>query len=87
VDQPIRSGDTLFNIRAPGVVKDHLSIGATWVLSPQSEVSFAYTHAFENTVRGQNSIPAGVPPSGFGGGDANLKMYQDALGIAYTWKL
>ena len=87
VDQPIRSGDTLFNILAPGVVKDHVSIGATWVLSPQSEVSFAYTHAFENTVRGQNSIPPGVPPSGFGGGDANLKMYQDAVGIAYTWKL
>lgn len=87
VDHPIRSGDTLFNILAPGVVKDHISIGATWVLSPKSEVSFAYTHAFENTVRGQNSIPPGVPPSGFGGGDADLKMYQDALGIAYTWKL
>jgi long-chain fatty acid transport protein len=82
VDQPIRAGDTLFNILAPGVVKDHVSIGATWVLSPQSEVSFAYTHAFENTVRGQNSIPAG-----FGGGDANVRMYQDALGVAYTWKL
>lgn len=82
VDQPIRAGDTLFNILAPGVVKDHVSIGATWVLSPASEVSFAYTHAFENTVRGQNSIPAG-----FGGGDANVRMYQDALGVAYTWKL
>lgn len=82
VDQPIGSGDTLFNILAPGVVKDHVSIGATWVLSPQSEVSFAYTHAFENTVRGQNSIPAS-----FGGGDANVRMYQDALGVAYTWKL
>jgi long-chain fatty acid transport protein len=82
VDQPIRSGDTLFNILAPGVVKDHVSIGATWALSPQSEVSFAYTHAFENTVRGQNSIPAS-----FGGGDANVRMYQDALGVAYTWKL
>lgn len=82
VDQPIRRGDTLLNILAPGVVKDHLSLGATWVLNPQSELSFAYTHAFENSVHGQNSIPAA-----FGGGDANLKMYQDALGVAYTWKL
>lgn len=78
---------TLFNILALSVVMDHISIGATWVLSPQSEVSFAYTHAFENTIRGQNSIPPGAPPTGFGGGEANLKMYQDALGIAYTWKL
>ena len=82
VDQPIRSGDTLFNILAPGVVKDHVTLGATWVLSPASEVSFAYTHAFENTVDGKNSIPAS-----FGGGEANLRMYQDALGVAYTWKL
>lgn len=82
VDQPIKRGDTLFNILAPGVVKDHLTLGATWILSPEAEISFAYTHAFENTVNGQNSIPVG-----FGGGDANVRMYQDALGIAYTWKL
>lgn len=87
VDQPIPRGDTLFNILAPGVVKDHVSIGATWVISPQAELSFAYTHAFENTVRGQQSIPSGFPPSGFGGGEANIRMYQDALGLAYTWKL
>jgi len=82
VDQPIRRGDTLLNILAPGVVKDHVSVGATWVLSPQSELSFSYTHAFENSVNGSGSIP-----SAFGGGEANLKMYQDALGVAYTWKL
>ncbi len=87
VDQPIKSGDTLFNILAPGVVKDHVTLGATWVLSPTAEVSIAYTHAFENTVRGQNAIPPGFPPSGLGGGEANLRMVQDALGIAYTWKL
>jgi len=45
-------------------------------------LSFSYTHAFENSVNGSNSIPAA-----FGGGEANLKMYQDALGVAYTWKL
>ncbi len=82
VDQPIRSGDTLFNILAPGVVRDHVSLGATWIVSPQSEWSFAYTHAFAHDVHGSQSIPAS-----FGGGDANLRMYQDALGVAYTWKL
>ena len=82
VDQPIRSGDTLFNILAPGVVRDHVSLGATWIVSPQSEWSFAYTHAFAHDVHGNQSIPAS-----FGGGDANLRMYQDALGVAYTWKL
>ena len=32
-------------------------------------------HAFEETVKGSNSIPAG-----FFGGNANLKMYEDSFG-------
>ena len=80
--QPIRSGETLFNILAPGVVQDHLTLGTTWVLENKAELSLAYMHAFENSVNGSSSVPAG-----FGGGEANLKMYQDSLGVAYGWKL
>lgn len=80
--QPIRKSETLFNILAPGVVQDHITLGATYVLPNKSELSFAYMHAFEEKVRGAGSIP-----SNFGGGDANLKMYEDSLGIAYGWKL
>lgn len=82
-DQPIRSSDTFFNILAPGVIKDHLTLGSTWVLPNKAELSLAYVHAFENSVNGVNSIP-NAP---LGGGNANLKMYQDSLGIAYGWKL
>jgi long-chain fatty acid transport protein len=70
---------------APGVVQDHLTLGATWVLPNKSELSFAYMHAFEKKVNGSNSIPGG--PNGFGGGDANLKMHEDSLGIAYGWNI
>ena len=80
--QPIRGGETLFNILAPGVVQDHLTLGTTWLLENKAELSLAYMHAFENSVNGSGSIPAG-----FGGGEANLKMYQDSLGVAYGWKL
>jgi long-chain fatty acid transport protein len=85
--QPIRSSDTLFNILAPGVIQDHVTLGATWVLANKSEVSLSYIHAFEENVNGSGSIPPGFPPAGFGGGEANLKMYQDSLGIAYGWQL
>lgn len=81
-DSPIRSADTFFNILAPGVIKDHLTLGATWVLPTKGELSFSYVHAFENTVNGANSIPGFM-----GGGNANLTMYQDSLGIAYGWNL
>jgi len=80
--QPIRKSETLFNILAPGVVQDHITLGATYVLPNKSELSFSYMHAFEEKVRGAGSIPAA-----FGGGEANLKMYEDSLGIAYGWKL
>ena len=85
--QPIRKSETLFNILAPGVVQDHVTLGATYVLPNKSELSFSYMHAFEEKVRGSSSIPPGFPPAGMGGGNANLKMYEDSLGIAYGWKL
>ncbi|HZM36428.1 MAG TPA: outer membrane protein transport protein [Burkholderiales bacterium] len=79
--QPIPQSQTLINILAPGVVEDHLTLGATWRLSEASELSVAYMHAFEKTVNGSGSIPPA-----FGGGEANLRMDQDALGIAYGWR-
>ncbi|HVP08011.1 MAG TPA: outer membrane protein transport protein [Burkholderiales bacterium] len=83
--QPIPASQTFFNILAPGVVEDHLTIGATWAVNAKNELSLGYMHAFSKTVNGSNSIPPGPPP-GFGGGNANLKMHQNSLGIAWGWK-
>lgn len=79
--QPIRRSETLFNMLAPGVVQDHLTLGATWILPNKNELSVAYMHAFEEKVRGQNSIP-----TIYGGGNVNLKMHEDSLGVAYGWQ-
>ncbi|WP_112069552.1 OmpP1/FadL family transporter [Herbaspirillum rubrisubalbicans] len=79
--QPIPSSQTLFNILAPGVVQDHVSVGGTYKLAGGGEVSLAYTHAFKKTINGAASIP----PS-FGGGNANVHLEEDILGVAYTWK-
>lgn len=81
LDQPIPASQTFFNILAPGVVEDHLTLGLTMEMSKTSELSFMYMHAFEKKVNGSGSIPAG-----FGGGEANLRMSQDSLGVAYGWK-
>jgi long-chain fatty acid transport protein len=85
LDQPIPQNQTFVNIFAPGVVENHLTLGATWNVSKDSELTVAYMRAFENTVNGSGSIPPGPPP-GFGGGEANLRMSQNALGIAWGWK-
>jgi long-chain fatty acid transport protein len=84
-DQPIPNSQTLLNILAPGVVQDHLSLGGTWTLADKSQVSVAYVHAFKKTVNGSGSIPPGAPMAGLGGGESNLTMTEDSIGISYGW--
>ncbi|MGA7986315.1 MAG: outer membrane protein transport protein [Burkholderiales bacterium] len=80
--QPIPENQTLFNILAPGVVEQHVTLGATWTLANNNELTLAYMHAFKKEVNGVNSIPLS-----FGGGEANLHMYEDSIGIAYGIKM
>ncbi len=82
-EQPIPTNETLFNVLAPATVEDHLTLGATWTLANKAELTVAYMHAFENTVNGSGSIPLG---GGFPGGEANIGMSQNSLGVAYGWK-
>lgn len=79
-DQPIPNSQTFLNVLAPGVVQNHLSLGGTWKLADKSEVSVAYVHAFKNTVNGAGSIPAP-----YGGGNANITMHEDSIGVSYGW--
>jgi len=79
-DQPIDKDQTMFNILAPAVIEDHVTIGMTYALAHGSELSLFYMHAFSNEVKGSNSMP-----QAFGGGEADIEMSQDAFGIAYGW--
>ncbi len=81
---PVRSDidSVTFNIIAPGVVEQHLTLGATWILQNKSELTVSYMHAFSNSVTGPSaSALLGV------GGTETLKMYQNSIGIAYGWKM
>jgi len=78
--QPIPASQTFLNILFPAVVQDHLTLGATLQTGP-TELTVGYMHALKKTVSGAGSIPAG-----FGGGEANLKMYQDSLGVGLGMK-
>ncbi|MGD2119516.1 MAG: outer membrane protein transport protein [Chromatiales bacterium] len=83
---PIPSSETAFNIFAPATVEHHLTLGASWKLDQQREITISYMHAFEKEIKGSGSLV--VPAAGAGGaGEVDLKMYQDSLGIAMSWKL
>ena len=79
--QAIPSSQTFLNILAPGVIQDHLGLGATWRQGKSGELSVAYTHGFKKTVNGSGSIPAA-----FGGGEADIHLAEDILSVAYGWK-
>lgn len=76
-DNPVSGSDVTFNILAPGVIKDHLSLGFTYDLSEQAEVNFVYTHAFHNSVTGDSLA--------FGGKET-IKMHQNTIGLGLGWK-
>ena len=84
-NQPVQQAETFFNILAPGVVTKHLTVGATWVTPGGGELTGFVAHAFGETVNGAGSIPPGNPP-GFGGGNANIRLKENIVGIAYGWK-
>lgn len=77
-EQPIPSSQTMFNVLAPGVVENHLTLGASWNLDKSQELTFAYMHAFEKTVDGDYT-------PGFG--TADITMSQDSFGLQYSWKM
>ncbi len=74
--QPISEDQTFFNILAPGVIESHLTLGATWALANNGELTVGYMHAFKKTVTGTAGT-TGI----------NLDMSQDSLGVAYGWKM
>lgn len=77
---PYDGSQTFFNILAPGIVKDSVSLGATWKLADKSEISAFYMHAFRNTVSGVNDIPAA-----YGGGNVSNTLSEDSVGVSYGW--
>lgn len=92
---PIGDDQTAFNVLAPATVEDHLTLGVDWKLTNKSNVTVAYMHAFENEIKGSSAqtaqgpvdpgafIPVGPHPIA-NASPANIKMYQDAIGVSYT---
>jgi long-chain fatty acid transport protein len=57
-DQPIPESEVLFNILAPGVIEDHLTVGLTTLLSPKSALHFSLMRGFSSSVSGPNPLEA-----------------------------
>jgi len=60
-----------FNIVAPATTENHMTLGATYKLDKQTELNFAYMHAFSFEQSGPTYI----------GNTGTIKMYQDSFGM------
>jgi len=75
---PIPASETFLNILAPGVVQDHFTAGATFKANDNFEITGYVMRAPTNKVEGQGSIP--LP---YGGGEANIRLSETALGLSF----
>ena len=76
-DKLFANAEALFNILAPATVRTHASLGGTYQLDESNNISFAYTHAFNEKVAGQNPTFTG-PQTG------SVEMDQNELEVSWT---
>lgn len=83
---PISAADVTFNILAPGVMKQHYTLGLTYAVSPSSEFTLAGMIAPSQKVRGSSlfNSPALFGPGA--GGTETIRMHQHSVGLAWAWK-
>ena len=70
---------------APGVVQDHYTLGFTYALDKNSEITMAYMHAAKQSVTGSSLFNALIPVANAGGTE-KIQMLENSLGIAWGTK-
>ena len=73
------SKEILFNTLAPATIANHISVGASYQMTPAWQLTFAYTYAFDNDL-------SGAIQQTFGGGTETIQMYQHELSFGVTYK-
>ncbi len=75
--QPIPASEVLFNILAPGVMEQHLTLGFARALKDTQEFSLALMRAFSHSVKGAN--PLEVP------GLQSIQLRMDQWELELCW--
>ena len=75
-DQPIPKSQVLFNILAPGVVKQHVTFGFTRALSDDSGIDFSFMYAPSESVKGPNAFDPAQ--------NVEIEMKQYELSLNYS---
>ncbi|MGB8433768.1 MAG: long-chain fatty acid transporter, partial [Burkholderiales bacterium] len=80
---PIQPQNVTFNILAPGVVQNHLTLGATWNWDKRNELTGAFMYAFQNSVTGPSLFNAFLGTNTI---QEEIQMYEWSLGVQWAYK-
>jgi long-chain fatty acid transport protein len=71
--------EVAFNVLAPATIKQHASVGFSYILDDHWGVSGAYTRGFSESLSGNSPTLGGAP--------VNLRMDQHigSIGVSYRW--
>jgi long-chain fatty acid transport protein len=59
-----------------------LAFGGSWHIDARNAINVSYQHAFRKSVDGSGSIPPA-----FGGGEVNLSLEENVVGVGYSYQL
>jgi len=76
-DAPIDGSQVAFNTLAPAVIEDHWTIGATYRMAENYELTFWGMYAPEETVSGPGAFTGAQAPE--------ISMHQYEIGVNFGW--
>jgi long-chain fatty acid transport protein len=76
-DSPIQGREVAFNTLSPAVIEDHWTLGGTYRLRDNYELTFWGMYAPENEVKGPGAFTASQAPA--------IRMSQYEVGINFGW--
>ena len=77
---PVSEENILFNILAPGVIENQVTLGVTKKLAKSHEISVAFMYGFENSIEGANPLEAPNQQTI----EIGMKQWQVEVGYAFS---
>lgn len=77
---PVKDTEVLFNILAPAVIENHITLGVTKKIAKNHDISLAFMYALENSVKGANPLEAPNQQSI----ELGMKQWQFELGYSFS---
>ena len=77
---PINEKNVMFNILAPAVIENHVTLGISKDIAKNHEITIAFMYAFESKIKGANPLDAPNQQTI----EIGMKQWQVEVGYAFS---